>query len=174
MLSFKPNFSLSYFTFIKRLFNSSSPSAIRVVSSVYLRLLITSTILQLKKWKRWQNTKFKFWGKWFLTWKFIPGWLMVKLEDRVQAFLNQKACAYLLSHVRLFAAPWTVAHQAPPSMDFSRQEYWSELPFPSPGDLPYPGIEPWVSRFVGRCFTVCLATKVAMNTSCSDLLLWEA
>ena len=47
-----------------------------------------------------------------------------------------------LSRVQLFAAPWTVAHQAPPSMGFSRQEYWSGLPFPSPGDLPDPGIEP--------------------------------
>ena len=37
--------------------------------------------------------------------------------------------------------PWTVAYQAPPSMEFSRQEYWSGLPFPSPGDLPDPGIE---------------------------------
>ena len=48
----------------------------------------------------------------------------------------------LLSCVRLFATPWTVTHQAPPSMEFSRQEYWSALPFPSPGDLPDPGIEP--------------------------------
>ena len=40
------------------------------------------------------------------------------------------------------ATPWTVAHQAPLSMGFSRQEYWSGLPFPSPGDLPDPGIEP--------------------------------
>ena len=48
----------------------------------------------------------------------------------------------LLSHVRLFATPWTVAYQAPQSMEFSRQEYWSGLPFPSPGDLPSPGIEP--------------------------------
>ena len=38
--------------------------------------------------------------------------------------------------------PWTIAHQAPPSMDLSRQEYWSRLPFPSPGDLPDPGIKP--------------------------------
>ena len=38
--------------------------------------------------------------------------------------------------------PWTVAYQAPPSMGFSRQEYWSGLPFPSPGDLPDPGIQP--------------------------------
>ena len=41
----------------------------------------------------------------------------------------------------LFAIPWTVAYQAPPSMEFSRQEYWSGLPFPSPGDLPDPGTE---------------------------------
>ena len=47
-----------------------------------------------------------------------------------------------LSHVRLFVTPWTVAHQAPPLMGFSRQEYWSGLPFPSPGDLLDPGIEP--------------------------------
>ena len=47
-----------------------------------------------------------------------------------------------LSHVRLFVTPWTVGHQAPPSMGFSRQENWSGLPFPSPGDLPDPGIEP--------------------------------
>ena len=47
-----------------------------------------------------------------------------------------------LSRVQLFAIPWTVAHQAPPSMEFSRQEYWSVLPFPSPGDLPDPGIKP--------------------------------
>ena len=47
-----------------------------------------------------------------------------------------------LSRVRLFATPWTVPYQAPPSMEFSRQEYWSGLPFPSPEDLPDPGIEP--------------------------------
>ena len=47
-----------------------------------------------------------------------------------------------LSHVLLFATPWTVAHQAPPSMGFSKREYWSGLPFPSPGDLPNPGIKP--------------------------------
>ena len=45
------------------------------------------------------------------------------------------------SHVQLFSTPWTVAHQAPLPMEFSRQEYWSGLPFPPPGDLPDPGIE---------------------------------
>ena len=48
----------------------------------------------------------------------------------------------LLSHVRLFATPWTVAYQAPPSMGFSRQQYWSGVPLPSPEDLPDPGSEP--------------------------------
>ena len=48
----------------------------------------------------------------------------------------------VLSYVQLYATLWTVAHQAPPSMGFSRQEYWSGLPFPSPGDLPDPGVEP--------------------------------
>ena len=47
-----------------------------------------------------------------------------------------------LSRVRLFVTPWTVAHQALLSMEFSRQEYWSGLPFPSPGFLPNSGIEP--------------------------------
>ena len=48
----------------------------------------------------------------------------------------------LLSCVRLFATPWTVAYHAPLFVGFSRQECWSGLPFPSPGDLPDPGIEP--------------------------------
>ena len=51
-------------------------------------------------------------------------------------------CVKSLSRVRLFATPWTVAYQAPPSMGFSRQESWSRLPFPSPEDLPHPGIKP--------------------------------
>ena len=52
-----------------------------------------------------------------------------------------KVC-WLLSRAGLFATPWTVACQASLSMGFSRQEYWSGLPFPSPGDLPNPGVEP--------------------------------
>ena len=56
------------------------------------------------------------------------------------------------SHVQLFAMPWTVARQAPLSMGFSRQESWSRLPIPSPGDLPDPGIKPgspaWQADFL--------------------------
>ena len=58
------------------------------------------------------------------------------------------------SRVRLFVTPWTVVYQAPPSTRYSRQEYWSGLPLPSPGDLPNPGIEPGVSCIAGRFFTV--------------------
>ena len=50
---------------------------------------------------------------------------------------------YMLSHVRPLETARTVAHQAPLFMEFSRQEYWNGLPFPSPGDLLDPGIEPW-------------------------------
>ena len=53
-------------------------------------------------------------------------------------------CAKSLSHIRLFASLWVVAYQAPLSTELSRQEYWSGLPFPSPGDLPDSGIEPHV------------------------------
>ena len=55
---------------------------------------------------------------------------------------SQKVKVKSLSRVWLFATPWTVAYQSPQSMEFSRQEYWSGLPFPSPGDLPDAGIEP--------------------------------
>ena len=58
-----------------------------------------------------------------------------------------------LSRVQLSATPWIVAHQAPPSMGFSRQEYWSGLPFPSPGDLPDPGIEPGSPAFQADALT---------------------
>ena len=50
--------------------------------------------------------------------------------------------------------PMDCAYQTPPSVEFSRQEYWSGLPFPSPGDLPYPGIKTWVSGISGRFFTI--------------------
>ena len=55
-----------------------------------------------------------------------------------------------LSRVWLFATPWTIVHQAPPSMGFSRHEYWSGLLFPSPGDLSDPRIEPSSPALAGR------------------------
>ena len=75
---------------------------------------------------------------------YISGVCLVQnLELYFYAFnlLKVKVKVKSLSRVRRFATRWTVAHQAPPSMGFSRQEYWSRLPFPSKGDLPDPGIE---------------------------------
>ena len=66
----------------------------------------------------------------------FTGWVEV-FPTRIE-----KAEVKSLSCVRLFVTPWTVAYQTSPSMGFSRQEYWSGLPFLSPGDLPNPGIEP--------------------------------
>ena len=63
------------------------------------------------------------------------------------------------SPVRLFATPWTIAYQAPPSMGFSRQEYWSGLPFPSLGDLPDPGIKPVSTALADGFFTTELPGK---------------
>ena len=56
--------------------------------------------------------------------------------------MKEKVKVKSLSRIRLFVTPWTVACQVPQSVEFSRQEYWSGLPFPSPGDLPNPGVEP--------------------------------
>ena len=68
----------------------------------------------------------------------------IKFWYTLQYVWTLKMCVHakLLSRVRLFVILWTVAHQAPLSMEFSRQEYCSGSPFPSPGDLPDPGIEP--------------------------------
>ena len=59
-----------------------------------------------------------------------------------------------LSRVRLFATPWTIAYQVPPSMEFSKQEYWNGLPFPSSEDLPNPAIEPRSPALQADAYTV--------------------
>ena len=71
-------------------------------------------------------------------------------SPRTQSFTGS---VYILSRVQLFATLWSVAGQAPLSMRFSRQEYWSGLPFPSPGNLPKPGIELTSPALAGGFFT---------------------
>ena len=76
--------------------------------------------------------------------------LLIKVNSGLVTQLNKA------SHVQVFATPWTVAFQAPPSMGLSWQEYWSGLPVPSPGDLPNPVTEPTsthISCLAGRFFT---------------------
>ena len=99
-------------------------------------------------WHNWSN-----WAWTHLLGKRIPCLLFFFIlfwwYIMASLFLVCSTCTYLsqlsqlksLSRVRLFATPWTIAYQAPPSMGFSRQECWSGLPFPSPGDLPNPAIE---------------------------------
>ena len=67
---------------------------------------------------------------------------MIILKDQPLSFHVRVKKVKSLSRVRLFATPWTVTYQAPLSMGFSRQEYWSGLPCPPSGDLPNPGIKP--------------------------------
>ena len=100
------------------------------------------------------------------------------------SLLSPLAC--MLSHfncVQLFATLWTIAHQTPLSMGFSRQEYWSELPFPPPRHLPDRGIEPASLMFLalaGRFFTtnthqsplICNSFSVCLYLWCERFLLF--
>ena len=94
-------------------------------------------------WKSWPRASLCGWGNnraWVPS--FSPSLGVLSFEIRASAGITG-AC--MLSHfhcVRLFVTPWTVAHQAPLSVGFSRQEYWSGLPCPPPGDLPDSGIKP--------------------------------
>ena len=88
------------------------------------------------------------------------------------------SCSCLVAKVcsTLFATPWTVAHQAPLFMKFPRQEYWSWLPFPSPRDLPKPGIEPASPALAGRFFTTESAGKPVVLSTLDilfHLMLWR-
>ena len=84
--------------------------------------------------------------------------MLIKTTHPVQA-PAQSRCCLVAKSLRLFATPWTVAHQAPLSMGFPRQEYWPGLPFPPPGDLPDPGVEPDSPALAGSFFTTELCGK---------------
>ena len=92
------------------------------------------------------------------------------------SFILIRAMLSLFSRVRFFVTPWTAAHQAPLPMGFSRQEYWSGLPCPPPGDLPDPGIEPTsltslgspapVGSFFFGCFVFFLPLVLPGRSPC--------
>ena len=81
------------------------------------------------------------------------------------------SCSCVISHLQLCVAPWTVALQAPPSMGFPRQEYWSGLPFPAPGHLLSPGTEPTSPSLAGGFFTIGAAKEVMKR--CFHLSVWQ-
>ena len=111
-------------------------------------------------YREW-NRKSTAMGPWSRHWRVIPASLSgpqvpLMWNTSWQWPPTSSKCAQLLSSVHLFVSPWTVACQAPLAMGFSRQEGCSELPFPSPGDLPDPGIEPASLEspaLAGRFFT---------------------
>ena len=70
------------------------------------------------------------------------------------------------------ATPWTVVWHAPLSVGFSRQKYWSGLPFPSPGDLPDPGIEPGSPALAGGCFTIWATREAPLQLARKSSLEW--
>ena len=92
-------------------------------------------------------------------------WQSICLAEAKATSFLLCVCTSILSHVQFFVTPWTIAHQAPLSMGFSRQEYWSGLPIPSPGDLPNPGIEPASLALVGR-FSTNSTTWEAPKATC--------
>ena len=90
-------------------------------------------------------------------------------------YIYQVICMLSLSCVRLFETPWTVAHQFPLPMGFPKQEYWSVLPYPPPGDLPNPGIEPvsltspaLADGFLNHCYH--LGSPNPIHIDCHKLL----
>ena len=86
--------------------------------------------------------------------------------NRYLDWYSVSVCAQSLGRVWLFATPWTAGHQAPLSMGFSRQECQSGLPFPSTGELPNPGIEPWSLTsppLAGRFFTASATGKALVQ-----------
>ena len=116
-------------------------------------------------WLYWRQKAFSWGEKWL---GFNNGILfpVIKFTDCLQLYHGQGYSVYkssfcvcvcvwcTLSLVWLFfATQWTVAHQAPPSMEFSRQEYWSGLPFPPAGGFPDPGIESESPAVAGRFFS---------------------
>ena len=86
--------------------------------------------------------------------------------------MDKLTCCLLVSPQVIsdpFVTLWTVTYQAPPSMGFSREEYWSGLPFPSPGYLPDPGIEPTSPALAGGFFTTEPLVAVLLTQSCPNL-----
>ena len=82
--------------------------------------------------------------------------------NAIYSFIALNVHAQSLSHILVFVTPWTVAHQAPLSIGFPRQEHWNGLPFPSPGDFPNPGIKlesPAAPALAGRFVTTELPGK---------------
>ena len=115
------------------------------------------------------NSSFAFWNFMisFFSNIFYP-WLVESVNTESMD-MKEYTCS-VPSHAPLFVTPWPVAHQAPLSMGFSRQEYWSGLPCPPPGDLPHPGIEPRSPASQVDSLPPCHLGRPRRRTDCN----WES
>ena len=129
---------------------------------ISLRLVFFALFFPLSRSPTWLGVDTTSAQESTLDWRVLLNssslWKALGWEPHLQAGLEKfqavLSAACMLSHltcVGLFVTPWTVAHQAPLSMEFSRQEYWSGLPCPPPGDLPDPGTEPGSLMFSAIC-----------------------
>ena len=98
------------------------------------------------------------WKNGYLTWFFASGHIALYFYyfSKKKNMMCAYVCTQLFSCVHLFVTPWTVAWQAPLSMEVTRQDYWSELPCPPPRDHPDPGIKPVSPALTGMFFTICI------------------
>ena len=147
MLSFKPTFSLSSFTLIKRLFSYSSLSAIRAVLFAYLRLLIFLPAILIPVCASSNPAFLMMYSVYKLNKHFRAGTKGAESLDGVSHFKEleprQPSCAFLVAHSRLIL--WDFMDCSSPGSSvhgISQQEYWRGLPFPPPGDFPQLRIKP--------------------------------
>ena len=112
-------------------------------TTVQVEILASSLFLYLCQWRPWPFRNVEMLTSLTMTLLFLFITFLPLKWSEVKS----------LSHVQLFVIPWTVAHQAPLSIGFSRQEYWSGLPFPSPGDGPNSGLEPGSPAFQADALT---------------------
>ena len=126
-----------------------------IVQAMRIVWFITCMFLEICLWASWSEF-YKCWET-VLSTIFHLLFFSQKPDTKVlfisKAIIVGKVKVKSFCRVRLFVTPWTVAYQAPPSMGFSRQKYWSGLTFSSPGDLPDPGIEPRSPTFQADTLT---------------------
>ena len=115
----------------------SRPPKLLLLMAILQKIFVRGFTNDLKNLHFLNQHSIEIWG---IILNLKKAFVLPKLSK--QNYWNLAAHAQLLSCVQLFATPWAIACQAPLSMTFSSQEYWSALPVPSPGDLPKPGIKP--------------------------------
>ena len=130
-----------------------------------MKYMLKDKLFRILRWQQ-QTLNKSPWS--FRTWVPVGVYMLHVHEVGPGPIVAWSAVLSCYSRVWLFETPWTIAHQASLSVGFPRQKYWSELPFPSPGDLPDPGIRPESLKspaLAGRFFTTCTTREVLILIS---------